>query len=473
MYSTIKKDIDYKNWDHKDQSHWVTANFSKKVFSQFPVLVYTGCALSILLVIAVGLGSWYFSNKQKNIENWVEHTYTVLNKVESVHHHLSDLSDARHDFTNTGFIDFYRIYNRKSALLSSQLDTLHLLVKDNPEQKSRIDRIGYQINNLLNFWRTQNETLFKSKGKMILQAAPEENIKIDRIRSDINALKEAERNMLLKREYENQQLRVRTLWAIITGIVLILMIVAFLIYLILNEFKNRINAYQKEKEISELKSNFVSLASHEFRTPLSSVLLSANLIEKYAEKNDTANLLKHSHKIKSSVNNLSGILEDFLSLEKLDTGKVKPVFAPFKLRELCEDIIEDMQVIKKPDQNLLYLPEGPDEPINLDIHLIRNAIINLVSNAIKYAGDNTRILLKTTISTDHISISVKDNGIGIAEKDQKNLFKPFFRGSSDGNIPGTGLGLNIVLRYVQLMNGNLTFTSAPQHETSFTMTFPV
>ncbi|WP_051293001.1 PAS domain-containing sensor histidine kinase [Olivibacter sitiensis] len=218
-------------------------------------------------------------------------------------------------------------------------------------------------------------------------------------------------------------------------------------------------ALEKEKDLNQLKSRFVSMASHEFRTPLSSVQLSASLIEKYAEKPDYPSVLKHTNKIKNSVQLLTSILNDFLSLEKLEVGKMTIKKEQVDLLDLGQQIVEEMQLISKKNQQIIYKHSGEHHNFELDPYLVKNCIINLISNAIKYSGEDTTILFCTEVTDSECFITVKDNGIGIPLEEQKNLFEPFFRANNTGSIPGTGLGLNIVKRYVELMGGQVDLVS--------------
>lgn len=230
-------------------------------------------------------------------------------------------------------------------------------------------------------------------------------------------------------------------------------------------------ALEKEKQLNRMKSRFVSMASHEFRTPLSSMQLSAVLIEKYLQTSDNIQILKHHHKIKNAIASLNSILNDFLSLEKLDTGIVKPHFDSFDIVKFSEELTEEMQLITKEDQIIIYQHTGSESDLNLDQNLLRNCLMNLISNAIKYSGEHTLIEFSTEINEDRYVFSVKDNGIGIPEEDQSGLFQPFFRAHNIGNIPGTGLGLNIVQRYVNLMDGLVHFESKSNKGTEFTLSF--
>lgn len=268
-------------------------------------------------------------------------------------------------------------------------------------------------------------------------------------------------------QYQSGSMRL----SMLAATALILAIVAFLVYIVLTELNSRARAYQREHELNRLKSNFVTLASHEFRTPLSSILLSAALIEKYAAQQDEEKIAKHSLKIKQVVHHLESVLEDFLALEKLEAGELSANIFPFDLTQLCREILVDTGLVIKTGQQLSYDATGISKVVSLDQLLIRKAITHLLLNAINYAGENARIRLITDIQSDRVSISVKDNGVGIAEKDQKKLATLFYRVSESGNIPGTGLGLAIVKRYVELMNGRFDFYSRPADETCFKMEF--
>jgi len=230
--------------------------------------------------------------------------------------------------------------------------------------------------------------------------------------------------------------------------------------------------FQKEKELNQLKTRFVSMASHEFRTPLSAIQLSASLIDKYTTKHDVASVEKHTLKIKNSINNLTTILNDFLSLEKLEAGKVEVSAQAFNIISFAEEIAEEMQMMTKQNQHIIYEHTGTTAEVYLDPNLLKNCIINLISNSIKYSGEDTLIQFNSILKDDELILEVKDNGIGIPDADQGNLFEPFFRAHNTGDIPGTGLGLNIVKRYVGLMNGTVTCDSEQHSGTVFTLTFP-
>jgi PAS domain S-box-containing protein len=227
-------------------------------------------------------------------------------------------------------------------------------------------------------------------------------------------------------------------------------------------------ALEKEKELSDLKSRFVSMASHEFRTPLSTILSSASLIERYRTDEEQEKRQRHIQRIKDNVKNLNDILEDFLSLGKLDEGLIKPSQEPVDVQTFISAVLHDMDELKKDGQQIRYRHSG-EEQFPTDKYLLKNILINLLSNAIKFSGDNGKIDVRSSVSENAFRISVRDHGIGISSDDQEHLFDRFFRGKNALNIKGTGLGLFIVSKYLQLLNGTITCRSKLNEGTEFTV----
>lgn len=230
-------------------------------------------------------------------------------------------------------------------------------------------------------------------------------------------------------------------------------------------------ALAREKELSDLKSRFMSIASHEFRTPLTTILSSTSLIEQYSKENQQENRKKHTERIKSSVKNLTDILSDFLSLDKLEQGKVQVVKEPLDLQELLGELIEELNGVLKAGQTILLFYIGRKK-INQDKKILRNVLLNLLSNAIKYSEENKTVSLLVDVENNQVTIRVKDEGIGIPEEEQKSLFSKFYRAKNAINIQGTGLGLNIVKRYVELLEGDISFVSRQNEGSVFTVSFP-
>ena len=229
-------------------------------------------------------------------------------------------------------------------------------------------------------------------------------------------------------------------------------------------------ALSKEKDLGDLKSAFVSMASHEFRTPLSTILSSASLMAKYKLTEEQPKRDKHVQRIKSSVINLNNILNEFLSLGKIEDGKIKAHFAVFDVKEFILQQCNEMTVIFKPGQIIDYSHHGKTL-VTLDENLFKNVLINLLSNAAKFSDENKPIYINVTVDEKTMFFQIRDEGIGISKKDQEHLFEIFFRGNNALNIPGTGLGLHIVAKYIEMMNGKIELKSELGHGTEINLTF--
>ncbi len=234
-----------------------------------------------------------------------------------------------------------------------------------------------------------------------------------------------------------------------------------------------LKALISERELNELKSRFVSMASHEFRTPLSAILSSAILIGKQNEPGKEERREKHVDRIKANVKNLVVILNDFLSLSKLEEGKVQPKPEYFDISSYVKSLMEEMEINKKEGQRLV-LKTAPSPIITCsDKKMLGHMINNLLSNAIKYSNEDQEITCLVSSDQGHAKIEVIDRGIGIPEAEQKNLFDRFFRAANAANIQGTGLGLHIVKQYIDLVGGTIDFESEVGKGSTFTIEIPL
>ena len=231
-------------------------------------------------------------------------------------------------------------------------------------------------------------------------------------------------------------------------------------------------ALEKEKELNEMKSRFVSMASHEFRTPLSTILSSASLIQKYTDPGTEERRDKHISRIKTNVVDMTSILNDFLSLEKVEGGRIDQNPEEFEIIGMLKEIADEMQLVARKEQEIQVRTKMKEKEVSFDRQLFKNIVVNLLSNAIKYSPPGKKIVVDLGYNTKGIKIAVIDEGMGIPEADQKHLFERFFRAHNATNIQGTGLGLNIVKKYLDLMKGSITFVSKQGKGTTFTVQLP-
>lgn len=236
--------------------------------------------------------------------------------------------------------------------------------------------------------------------------------------------------------------------------------------------ENLANLLKKEKDLSELKSRFVSMASHEFRTPLSTVLSSAYLLEQYNTGDERSKREKHLKRIVSSVNMLTDILNDFLSVGKIEEGKIHVRYSEFDIQKLVIAVIDEIKNNLRKGQVIRYEHEG-NSAVFLDASLLKHIVMNLVSNAGKFSPEDSIISIRTVATDGYCSFSIKDQGMGISKDDQKHLMERFFRGANASNIQGTGLGLHIVSKYLELMDGTISCNSEVEKGTEFLIVFNI
>lgn len=228
---------------------------------------------------------------------------------------------------------------------------------------------------------------------------------------------------------------------------------------------------QREQASNELKSKFVSMASHEFRLPLSIVLTSTSLIELIMGPERDERISKHLERIKLSVQHLTAILNDFLSIDKLEQGLTEILNDIFDLEAFMQEVIESVSFLQKNGQ-YIYLTYVGERMVQLDREKLRHILTNLLTNALKYSGEDRPVYISAENKRDRLIVSVQDQGIGIPPEEQPYLFHKFFRAKNAQQIQGTGLGLTIVKRCVDLLQGSISFVSEPGSGTSFTIELP-
>lgn len=232
-------------------------------------------------------------------------------------------------------------------------------------------------------------------------------------------------------------------------------------------------ALEKERELNELKSRFVSMVSHEFRTPMSTILFSADLLGMYINKWSEEKKMTHLNRIQSAIQRMIEMLDDILVIGKAEAGKLDFNPRPLNLEKLCRELVEDIQNADKNQHPLNVNIQDTFTEVKMDDKLLRHIIINLLSNATKYSLGKTPVNFSVFCQDNQITFEIKDSGIGIPVEDQERLFDAFHRATNVGSIPGTGLGLAIVKRSVDLHGGTIIVDSQMGIGTTFTVTIPL
>jgi signal transduction histidine kinase len=231
-------------------------------------------------------------------------------------------------------------------------------------------------------------------------------------------------------------------------------------------------ALAKEKELTELKSHFVSMASHEFRTPLTAILAASDTLRRYGERLTAAQRVERVNKIQAQVKHMTSLLEDVLALGRGDSGKLRCALEPVDLRALCQQLVQEAQMTAQATHTLLLEGTWPGGQVVMDPKLLRQILGNLLGNAIKYSPGGGTVGISVACDGSTAEFRVQDQGIGMSKADAERLFEPFHRGANVGKIAGSGLGLAITKKAVELHGGTIAVTSAPGVGTTFVVRLP-
>jgi PAS domain S-box-containing protein len=227
-------------------------------------------------------------------------------------------------------------------------------------------------------------------------------------------------------------------------------------------------ALEAQTELNKMKADFVTMASHEFRTPLTTIQSSSFILAKYASDEFKDKVGRQLTRIKTAIHSMTSMLDEFLSLSKIEEGEIELQPNVLNVKEYLSDACMNLKTFAKPGQEIIYHHDGKDF-VYIDKSVLGNIVENLITNAIKYSPENSAIHVSCHVNK-RIHLSVKDNGIGIPVDDQKHLFERFYRASNAGNVQGTGLGLHILKRYVELAKGAIEVTSEVGKGTEFKIT---
>lgn len=235
----------------------------------------------------------------------------------------------------------------------------------------------------------------------------------------------------------------------------------------------RTNQLEKAQELNQLKTEFVSMLSHDFRNPLNKILLSAGLLEESRDRLTKDQQVSYFRMIRSAIKDMDQLLTEVLLIGRADSGRLYCQFDPVDLLDYCQKLVESFIVKPELQSAIIFQVEGSLERGLWDINLIKHILTNLLGNALKYSPQGNPVEFKIIVESEQVVFKIVDRGIGIPSKDQEHLFKPFYRGSNVDNIQGTGLGLAIVGRCVEAHKGQIHLESEEGKGTKITVILPI
>lgn len=239
-----------------------------------------------------------------------------------------------------------------------------------------------------------------------------------------------------------------------------------------NSEQSMLKALEQEQELNLLKSSFISMASHEFRTPMTMIRTAVELLQNFGHELTEAKRQQYFERIKTAIHQITQLLDEVLLLGSTETGlRYKP--EPIDLAELCTALTEDLQFSNSDSHIITFASQGDCSKATMDAALLRHILTNLLSNAFKYSPQGGNIQFKLCCQDDTALFQVQDQGIGIPAKDQMHLFETFYRCGNVGKIQGTGLGLAIVKKCVDLHQGRIQVYSEDGVGTTFTVALPL
>jgi signal transduction histidine kinase len=447
---------------------------------KFPVTirVYIGFGLLFLLSATIGISSFFVIKKQQKISISLSHTDQVLNTTDDILTLLTDMESSRRGLRCTHQNTYLESYYVAKEHIGPKLNELSALTSLDTEQAENITSLNRHIGELSYFWSTLRKDEQRYDSTEIAGITQQETALMSSVKAITKEIIKVENNSLAKNKNENDKTIALLSWLSPAGAIVEQLILLVLIYLVICELRKRKKAesellknFEKEKQLNELKSRFITMASHEFRTPLASILASTYLAAKYKTIEGQEKREKHYDRIASAVHNLTEILEDLLSVDKLEVGKVQVHLREVNIGDHIDLVVNDITMILKPGQKIIYEKTGQETAI-LDPVLLKHILTNLLSNSIKFSKDDGVICINSYHNGRQVMISVKDHGIGIPKTDLDHLYERFHRAANVTNIEGTGIGLNIVANYSKLMGGTIKCISDEGIGTEFILTFP-
>jgi signal transduction histidine kinase len=444
-------------------------------------IIAGGFGLAIIILGTVSLISYRNTTQLFERQKRVEHTYEVLQQIRDVLATLRDAERARRGYIITGKEWYLGTYNASIQSINDKFNLVRRSTADNPNHQHRLNIIEPLISRRVAIIK-KSVALYKRDKfdtKTQIELTDEGITLHDQVWRNIVKMEAEEQSILRQRATESEASLNQTLTMQLTGFILSFIIICSIYLLLDKQIKKRHQAdklrqnLEKEKELNELKLRFFSMVSHEFRTPLSTILVSAQVLENFRPEWSQEKKIKNLHRIQSAAKTMTYLLTDMLTLTRAEAGKLE--FKPERLDlvKFCTDLIDNIEFSYQAQQCIFFMSQGELPTVWLDEKLLSSILGNLLTNAIKYSPEYSHIYLFVTREEEVVIFEVQDKGIGISTEDQSNLFQSFYRGQNVGDVAGTGLGLAVVKKCVELHGGSITVQSQVGVGTTFTVKLPL
>lgn len=439
-----------------------------------------GLGLVLLLMGLVCLASWKNTDEIKHGANKVQQTYKVINTLTNLYAAMTAAESARRGYIFLGSSQDLQRYYQAMSNMQSEMKNLQKYTDSTFIQKQRLETLNSLVNHRLKLL-TKSIELYKKDKKALTEQnnITERSVDIrEKILTMIRDIKaEQQNNLQIYLEESKQNIYLRILMEILGTILSLIVILGLFILLEVQGIKReRIRALEtslaQEKKLGELKVQLFSMISHEFRTPLSVILLSSQLLRETLEGLVDEKQYKNIYRIQSSAKLMNYRVTDILTLTRAEAGKL--YFKPqlINLEDFCLNLVEDLQLFAISINKIKVINNGSHFRANVDEQLLYSILSNLLLNAIRYSDVRGKIYLILKCEAEATIFQVIDKGIGIPLVEQQNIFEPFYRCENVANIAGTGLGLAVVKKCVELHQGEIFVESTVGVGTKFTVRIP-
>jgi signal transduction histidine kinase len=442
--------------------------------------VIRGFSLALLLMGGVNLAS--YRNTIAITENAVrvQQTYDILNQLTTLYAEMIIAESGRRGYI---FLNNERELERYQVAVLTVQQQLQMVQQDinqtaiEPQQYQHLISLINQRLDLLqrSIHLHQTDSSAVQAQNLITEDSIQLRDQIQTVLAEITT--QQKQNLAASVEQSNATIRRKTLLELI-GLLLSFAVITEACLLLYHQQTQRqkVAALEwtlaQEKELNELKLRFFSMVSHEFRTPLSVILASSQLLKEILQELVDESKLKNLQRIQVSARLMNQLLTDILTLTRAEAGELEFKPTPLDIEAFCLNLVEDIQASKAMPHSLKFISQGHCARVNLDEKLMYSILSNLLANAIKYSSQESTISLILTCNSGETIFHVKDEGIGIPLEEQQKIFAPFYRGQNVGNVVGTGLGLAVVKRCLELHHGKITVESDVGMGTVFTVTIP-